>query len=110
MEFTDCGDGWSLDSTKYTRMELSGFSFTALSDVMRALETTTNIDDEATSCIGVQLLGGGGVIENLGNRLWLLVISTASLKIYELKYRQQHSNPFDTRSRTTWYFPYMRKG
>jgi hypothetical protein len=46
--------GWSLSFTKYTYMGLSGFSFTALSDVMRASETATNIDDKATSCIGMQ--------------------------------------------------------
>jgi hypothetical protein len=41
-----------LNFTKYIRMGLSGFSFAALSDVMRASETATNINDEATSCIG----------------------------------------------------------
>jgi hypothetical protein len=34
LEFTM---GWSLDSTKYMSMELSGFSFTALGNIMRAL-------------------------------------------------------------------------
>jgi hypothetical protein len=44
--------GWSLNFTKYIHMGLSGFSFAALSDIMRASETATNINDEATSCIG----------------------------------------------------------
>ena len=87
--------GWSLNFTKYTCMELSGFSFTALGDVMRASETATNIDDEATSRIGDTAMVGGIYCDS-GNRLWLLVIFHGLLEIYGLKYRQQNSNPFDT--------------
>jgi hypothetical protein len=53
--------GWSLNSTKYTRMGLSGFSFTALGDITRGFETATNIDDEATSCIGGTAMARGGL-------------------------------------------------
>jgi hypothetical protein len=35
----------SLNSAKYARMGLSGFSFTTLGDIMRGFETATNIDD-----------------------------------------------------------------
>jgi hypothetical protein len=54
--------GWSLNSAKYARMGLSGFSFTALDDIMRGFETATNIDDQTTSCIGGYSHGKGGFI------------------------------------------------
>jgi hypothetical protein len=77
-------------------------SFAALSDVMKASETATNIDDEATSCIGNTAMVGG-IHCDPGNKLWLLVIFHGLLEIYGLKYRQQNSNPFDIRSRTARY-------
>ena len=60
LEFTDCDDGMELE---LHQVHMHGtqrvFSFTALGNVMRASEIATNIDDEATSCIGIQPWLGG---------------------------------------------------
>jgi hypothetical protein len=80
--------GWSLNFTEYTRIGLSRFSFTPLGDVTKAFEAATNIDDEATSCIGGDSHGKGG---SLRFRQQVMAVSHfhSLLEIYDLKYRQQ---------------------
>jgi hypothetical protein len=87
LEFTDCDDGMERELHQvHTRMGFSGFSFTPLGDILRGFETATNIDDDTTSCImDTSMIGDGGFHCNLGNRLWLLVIFTASLKSVSLR-------------------------
>jgi hypothetical protein len=53
LEFTDCDGGMELELYQvHTHGTQRVFLFTALGDIMRGFETATDIDDEATSCIG----------------------------------------------------------
>ena len=55
LKFTDCDDGMELEFHQvHMHRTQRVFLFTALGDIMRGFETATNIDDQATSCLGVQ--------------------------------------------------------